>query len=235
MKHVFLGLIFLIGAQSFAMEEDREPKYRPLSPDAVDKVYDKKNEVHRRSVVQRAALPTALKDVEGPLPFVQAPGYPILGRLLTEYFASLQFDHPEIREETEKLRKAAKEADSHESLKLLYRAGWQMGDPEAIKELSERLKSLRKTDRNILPKGSNLLFVLGTYPDTLQRVLQSIRMARVAIEYGKKVNKSRSSSDETEEPFELTVSDDGGEGEASALLGSGILRHRYPHKASGVE
>lgn len=231
MRYIPLILLF-IGCQVVAMEEP-EKVYRPLSPDAVEKVSDQCKEMRYYNIVQRRSLPSFLQDVEGPLPF-HCTGARILGPLLTQYRASLQFDRLEVREETERMREEAKRMESRDpegSLRTLYRAGWQMGDPLAIQEFIRVLRAYDKKRPGIISDDSNLIGVLMGSIDTVEGVIKSIRMARAAIDYADSL-KSRSTSDATattDDSFELTIKDDTEE-EMPLLSNSEGIRRRHVAK-----
>jgi len=250
MKHIVLAAMIFVGVEVFACEDSgdfsstkadpvalRMVPYPALSPDALEKIYDPKEEVHRLSIVRKEDMPRCLQDVEGPFPFYGHSADARLGSLRTYYFASLQFDNPRMQEATERMRSEAvkiKESDPMRALELLYNSGWKMGDPLSVKMLVELLVEVQSYGKRLMPKDSNLIAVLRGYPKSVSAMLRTIIASRGTIDY----NRRRSSSESFRTGSDDDVSESEGvypaEGEGASLMGdyerSGV-RQRYKKDA----
>ena len=234
MIHVFLTVMIFVGINVFArgdfagaaFEGHAVPRlvqiYPALSPDAVDKIYDPKQEVHRLSIVTKKDMPRCLKDVEGPLPFYGHSADARLGSLRADYFASLHFDEPYVQKETEKIRLEAikiKEGNPERALELLYNSGWKMGDPLSIKTFVDLLVELRDKGVGLISEDSNLIAVLGGCPKTVRAMIGTIISSRGSIDYNRRRSSSesiRADSDDDSSEFEEAYSF---KGEEVSLLG----------------
>lgn len=178
--------------------------YPPLAQDALEKIYDPKKEAHCVSIVRREDLPLCLQRIDGPLPFYGHSGDARLPFLRSDYFASLHFDQEAVQEEAASIRQEAtrlKRKNPTEALKLLYKAGWGMGDPLSVKMLVDLIVELRSKDESFIRNSSNIILVLNTYPKTMAAVIKTIKACRRAID-----QRTRSSSSEA---FELSCDDEG--------------------------
>ena len=200
MVRLFLILIVFMSTDVFSHEDasleyssdEDEPAvvqvvkvYPPIAPDALERIYNVTREEHRFFIARKKDMPDCLRDLEGPFPFYGHSADARLGALITDYFASLQFDDPEVREETKAMRLQAikiKKTNIEEALKLLYISGWKMGDPESVKLLRELLLELRCREEGA-SEDSNLISVLRSYPKTIGDLIRSINGCRSAVDY----------------------------------------------------
>jgi hypothetical protein len=173
--------------------------YPPLAPDALERIYNLKKEAHRIAIATKKDMPFCLQAEEGPLPFYGTCTDAQLVSLKTDHFASLQFDNPEVQEETKAMRLQAikiKEKNIEESLKLLYISGWKMGDPESVSLLIKLLIELRYREEGHVPEYSNLISVLSSYPKTVGELIRRIYGCRSAIDYRNRKDKDFEESDD---------------------------------------
>jgi hypothetical protein len=171
----------------------------PIAPDALERIYNPKKEAHRIAIATKKDMPFCLQAEEGPLPFYGTYADAQLVSLKTDHFASLQFDNPEVREETKAMRLQAikiKRTNIEESLKLLYISGWKMGDPESVSLLRELLIELRYREEGAFPEDSNLISVLHSYPKTIGDLMRRINGCRSAIDYRNRKDKDFEESDD---------------------------------------
>jgi hypothetical protein len=199
MIRLLLGLLISLNGMVYAMEgPEREGEvhhplksYLPLPPDSLETIYNSKKESHKLAICRKKDMPLCLQSEEGPFPFYGYALDPQLCDLVTQYFAALKFDDKHIQDETLAIRNEAEEiqrTDLDEALKLLYRAGWKMGDPLAAQSLIPLLKAGH--EEIFLPKGSNLISVLRSYPKTQKEIVQIITMSRASIDYKRSLSGS---------------------------------------------
>jgi hypothetical protein len=192
MTRVLLGLLIFLNSVVHGMEgPEREGEvhhplksYLPLSSDSLETIYNSKKESHKLAICRKEDVPICLQSEEGPFPFYGHPLDPKLGNLITQYFAALKFDGKHIQAETLAIRNEAEEMQKinpDEALRLLYKAGWKMGDPLAIQSLISLLKA--RHEERLIPKKSNLISVLRAYPKTQKEIVQIIAMSRASIDY----------------------------------------------------
>jgi hypothetical protein len=183
----------------------------PLSPDALDRIYDATREEHRFFIARKKDMPNCLRDLEGPFPFYGHSVDARLGTLITDYFASLQFDNPDVQKEAEKMRLMAiniQDRDPIKAVELLYKAGWKMGDPLSVSMLVTLLIDLRGRGSEYIAEESNLASILDTYPKTISAVVQKIKSARGAVDYRHRKTCSETFRTESEEELaESEISD----------------------------